>query len=143
MTGRNKMFFLVLAVSFCFLGTTAAVAFEKIEKEAVNVAVEWLEIVDSGQYEKSWEEAATLFRTTVSSKQWEQSLAASRKPLGKLISRKLKSKTFTETLPGAPDGKYVVIKFDTVFENKASAVETVTPMLDTDGVWRVSGYYLR
>ena len=31
----------------------------------------------------------------------------------------------------------------TVFEKKASAVETITPMLDPDGVWRVSGYFIR
>ena len=41
------------------------------------------------------------------------------------------------------DGKYVVIQYDTVFEHKASAVETVTPMPDPDGVWRVSGYFIR
>ncbi|MGB5422961.1 MAG: DUF4019 domain-containing protein [Desulfobacterales bacterium] len=28
-------------------------------------------------------------------------------------------------------------------ENKASAVETITPMLDKDGQWRVSGYYIK
>jgi len=45
--------------------------------------------------------------------------------------------------PGAPDGEYVVIQYDSSFENKTEAVETVTPMLDPDGVWRVSGYYIR
>jgi hypothetical protein len=30
-----------------------------------------------------------------------------------------------------------------VFENKAAAVETVTPMADPDGAWRVSGYFIR
>jgi hypothetical protein len=30
-----------------------------------------------------------------------------------------------------------------IVENKAAAVETVTPMLDADGVWRVSGYFVR
>ena len=63
--------------------------------------------------------------------------------MGKLVSRKAKSRKYAESLPGAPDGKYVVIQFDTVFENKASAVETVTPMVDPDGSWRVSGYYVR
>jgi Protein of unknown function (DUF4019) len=29
------------------------------------------------------------------------------------------------------------------FEKKASAVETVTSMLDPDGAWRVSGYFIR
>jgi hypothetical protein len=46
-------------------------------------------------------------------------------------------------LPGAPEGRYVVIQYETVFENKASAVETITPMLDPDGAWRVSGYLIR
>ena len=46
-------------------------------------------------------------------------------------------------MPGAPDGRYVVVQYDTVFENKASAVETVTPMADPDGVWRVAGYFIR
>lgn len=58
-------------------------------------------------------------------------------------SRKLKSATYTKTLPGAPDGEYVVIQYDSSFVNKKSAVETVTPMLDKDGKWRVSGYFIR
>ena len=36
-----------------------------------------------------------------------------------------------------------MIQFDTVFEKKSSAVATVTPMLDPDGAWRVSGYFIR
>ncbi len=49
----------------------------------------------------------------------------------------------SNTLPGAPDGEYVVIRYRTEFENKMKAVETVTPMLEADGAWRVSGYYIR
>jgi hypothetical protein len=36
-----------------------------------------------------------------------------------------------------------VIQFATSFENKKTAVETVTPMRDGDGAWRVSGYFIR
>ena len=66
-----------------------------------------------------------------------------REPLGKLIERKLKSTQYTTTAPGAPDGQYVIIQFNTSFENKKNAVETVTPMKDKDGKWRVSGYYIK
>ena len=66
-----------------------------------------------------------------------------RKPLGKLKTRTLLSKTYATSLPGAPDGKYVVIQYTAVYENKTSAIETVTPMEDTDGTWRVSGYYIK
>jgi len=35
------------------------------------------------------------------------------------------------------------MQFDTSFANKKAAIETVTPMLDTDGTWRVAGYYIK
>jgi hypothetical protein len=66
-----------------------------------------------------------------------------RKPLGSLVSRKLKSAKYTKTLPGAPDGEYVVLQFATSFTNKKEAVETITPMLDKDGKWKVSGYFIK
>ncbi|MDD5138124.1 MAG: DUF4019 domain-containing protein, partial [Candidatus Omnitrophica bacterium] len=46
------------------------------------------------------------------------------------------------TLPGAPDGEYVIVQFDTTFENKKSSVESVTMSLEADGRWRVSGYFI-
>jgi hypothetical protein len=59
------------------------------------------------------------------------------------VTRKVKTKSYRTSLPGAPDGEYVVIQFDTSFVNKKAAVETVTPMMDKNGVWRASGYYIK
>lgn len=112
-------------------------------KAAVVAAEEWLTIVDEGKYGDSWEESAQYFRNAVRQDQWEQSLQAVRKPLGDLIFRKVKAKAYKTSLAGAPDGEYAVIQFETSFENKKSAIETVTPMMDGDGKWRVSGYYIR
>jgi len=113
------------------------------EKAAASSAETWLGMVDAGKYAESWKDAAELFRNAVKQEQWDQSLQAARKPLGKLISRKIKTKTYRTSLPGAPDGEYVVIQFESSFEKKKSAVETVTPMLEKDGRWRVSGYYIQ
>jgi len=113
------------------------------EKVAVAGAEKWLGIVDEGKYGESWKEAAGYFRNAVKQDQWEQAMQAVRKPLGKLVSRKMKSTTYKTALPGAPDGQYVVIEFETSFENKKSAKETVTPMMDKDGKWHVSGYFIK
>jgi hypothetical protein len=99
--------------------------------------------VDEGKYVESWNEAAELFKNAVKQEQWEQAIQAVRTPLGKLVSRKLKSTSYQTSLPGAPDGQYLVVVFETSFENKKSAIETVTPMMDKDGKWRVSGYYIK
>lgn len=131
-------------VLLCILA--ASVSFVKadseMEKTAILEALKWLAEVDEGQYELSWEGAAEFFQNAVEKEQWVRSLQAARKPLGNLISRKLKNSTYKTSLPGVPDGNYVVIQFETSFENKKSAIETVTPMMDKSGNWRVSGYYI-
>jgi hypothetical protein len=114
-----------------------------MEQRATKAARAWLALVDAGEYSKSWDESAEFFKGVVPKSQWETSLKGVRKPLGKLIKRKVWERRYTRSLPAAPDGEYVVIKFNTSFENKKKAVETVTPMLDEDGQWRVSGYYIR
>ncbi len=98
------------------------------EDLAEKSALAWLALVDAGRYEESWKEAASLFRGAVSQEDWKKMMAGTRQPLGKTLSRKVKSRTYKENLPGAPDGKYVVLEFDTSFENKKTSVETVTPM---------------
>ena len=97
------------------------------EQKAEAAALAWLKLVDNGEYAASWDDAAAYFKNAISKKKWEQSLSAVRKPLGDMRSRKLKSATYVTRLPGAPDGEYVVIQFDTSFQNKDSAVETVHP----------------
>lgn len=111
--------------------------------EAVEVSLSWIDIVDKGQYEESWNTSAEYLRNTIDKERWEQSLKSVRTSLGKVVSRKLKTKEYTKTLPGAPDGEYVIIQYETSFEKKQYAIETVIPMIDKDGKWRVSGYYIR
>jgi len=133
-----------LAVAGLVLGPVNGIAAQSHkESSAVIAAEKWLNLVDEGEYDESWKEAAEYFRNAVMKEQWEQSLQAVRKPLGKLLSRQVKSTAYSTSLPGAPDGEYVVIQFETSFENKKSATETVTPMMDKDGAWRVSGYYIK
>ena len=118
-------------------------AADATEEAAQKSAEQWLALVDAGKFAESWESAAGYFKTAVGKETWEHSLNAVRKPLGALVSRTLKSSKTATSLPGAPDGNYVVLEFATSFANKKSAVETVTPMLEKDGTWKVSGYFIK
>jgi hypothetical protein len=111
--------------------------------EAQSAATKWLALTDAAKYGPSWDEAASLFKAAITKANWETALKGARAPLGTLKARKVKAATFTRSAPGAPDGEYVVIQFETQFEKKAAAVETVTPMREKDGSWRVSGYYIK
>lgn len=138
---RRSIILLALCLSL-WAGFATAQSSDK-EKAAVAAAENWLSVIDSGNYGQSWKDAAVFFRNAVPEGNWIQALKGVRDPLGKLNSRKVKSTVYATTLPGAPDGEYVVIQFETSFENKKSAIETVTPMLEKDGSWRVSGYYIK
>jgi hypothetical protein len=104
---------------------------------------EWLSKLDSADYIGTWESAASIFKAALSSQAWQQASAAVRTPLGAVRQRSEISTVPNKTLPGVPDGDYVVIQFNTVFENKAQAVETVIATLDQDGSWKVAGYFVR
>ena len=116
------------------------------QQAVVRTAEKWLSLIDDGNYPQSWEEGAVLFHGGVSKESWEKMMETFRKPLGKLVSRKLQSAKPLTKIPGAPDGYYVLyvlIQFDTSFTDKKSAVETVTFMQEKDGVWKSSGYFIK
>jgi hypothetical protein len=132
-------------VLFCVVAlvATRAVANEAAVKRATAAAQAWLALIDAGKYGVSYDAAAALFKNALTKQKWEQALTAVRKPLGAMTSRKVKTATYATSLPGAPAGEYVVIQLDTSFAKKRGAVETVTPMREKDGTWRVSGYFIK
>jgi hypothetical protein len=138
-----KTLLAVSAAALVLLGFSTSADDSVAVAQAQVAAKSWLALTDGGKYGQSWDEASSFSRSAVSKADWEKAIKAGRSPLGAVKARKVKSSTFTRTLPGAQDGEYVVIQFESQFENKAAAIETVTPMHDKDGVWRVSGYFIR
>jgi hypothetical protein len=115
-----------------------------VAENAARVSAEdWLVLVDGGNYDQSWDQTSAFFKTVVSQADWKKAAMGVRTPLGPVVSRKNKSCQYCTSLPDSPKGKYVVIQYDTVFEKRAGAVETVTPRMEADGQWRVSGYYVK
>lgn len=103
----------------------------------------WLAVADSGDYARSWRDAASLLQNSVPQPQWERALQTSRSQLGAVKSRTLKTATYSLTLTGAPDGEYMFIQYETRFEHSALALETLTTMKDRDNTWKVAGYFIR
>ena len=134
---------LLVPIVAAFLLIPMPVNGEEENDRAVKSAMEWLTLIDNGKYAEGWEAAAEYLKGAVTADQLTTSLKGGRETLGKVLSREVKSSEYKTELPGAPDGEYVVIQFKTSFENKKSAIETVTPMKQKDGEWRISGYQIR
>ncbi len=90
------------------------------EAGAVKAAETWLLFVDAEKYPESWDTAASMFQAAVPKTQWADQIKGARAPLGKLVKRTLESRTYAK-----------------------QAIETITPMKDDDGTWKVSGYFIK
>lgn len=116
---------------------------EQKEQAALEAADAWLRLIDEGKLPESWDQSATIFKAIVTKADWVKQIKSVRELLGKASSRKVQSKVYVTSLPGAPDGQYVVIEYQTTFEKNVLGREIVTPMLDADKKWRVSGYDIK
>ena len=125
--------------------SVSVVAAQEVSKgtAAMTAAEKWLALVDGERYAESWNEASQSFQNAVPQEQWVQSLEAKRKPFGRAVSREMKKMMYKTSVPGGPDGEYMVIQFATSFGKKRAAAETVTTMADKDDNWRVFGYSIR
>lgn len=141
MRGRIAGVVGALALLPALTGTTPAQ--DEAVEEAKTAARAWLVLHDRHDFDASWKTAGEMLRAAVVQKEWTARWSVTLGPLGTVGSRGVKSAEYTTTMPGSPDGEYVVLKFDTEFENKQAAVETVILRKEPDGLWRVSGYYIR
>ncbi len=109
-------------------------------------ATHFLELLDSEQYEQSWEACASYLKNDISQQEWTKRLSAVRSVAGKLLDRKQKNYTYTkdsvEAKANIPNGEYMVYYFDSKFQNKDHLTETLTIMLEQDKTWRVAGYFI-
>ena len=109
--------------------------------DAAAAAGEWLALLDAGEYQACWEGGSSLMRTAVSPGQLAKTVRSALEPMGAPQSRSLDGADYHETLPGAPDGRYWVMRFAACYARKQVATETVTASWDGDA-WRVSGYFI-
>ncbi|MCL1125044.1 DUF4019 domain-containing protein [Shewanella surugensis] len=105
-------------------------------------AKQWLTIIDTGAYAESWQKAGSLFKTQLSQQRWVETLQGIRAPLGEVISRSEFSAGNFSSLPGAPDGEYVVLQYQTRFQNKAASTEILT-LSKKSGQWLTVGYFIK
>ncbi|MDE2880925.1 MAG: DUF4019 domain-containing protein [Acidobacteriota bacterium] len=110
----------------------------EVAREAVD---DWLSLIDAGSYAEAYDTASDILKEQVTRDEFVSTYEEGRPLLGTVRSRVFRSATPATTLPGAPDGDYVVFEFDADYEQKENAVERVTTALEA-GTWRVAGHWV-
>ena len=141
-----KKYFLALLLVAAMLAAApcmGAASSGKNAAEPMRAAEAWLSLADAMNAQESWNQAAAAFKAAVELQNWEKTLPKARQPLGAVKTRTHLATKVTTTLPGVPDGEYVVMRFQTEFANKKSAIEVLLLQRETDGAWRTVGYFIR
>jgi hypothetical protein len=132
----------LIAILALVLTTATSVQAAPTVEDAAAAGLDWLVLIDGRDYDGSWATASDLFKGGVSQAKWSEMVAGVRDRLGQLSSRKFDAGTLTRSLPGVPDGDYAIIRYQSVFEKKAVAGETVTLILE-NGSWKAAGYFIK
>lgn len=111
---------------------------ERFEAEAL----EWLALVDAGDWDASFAEAGRTFRDPNTATTWREASEAARVPLGAVLDRKTLTVSLIESAGEERESlEQAVVRFETRFENREKAIETVT-LEEEHGKWRVVGYLI-
>ena len=106
-------------------------------------STKWLALLDSGKTGAAWDVSSPHLKSVVTRKGWIDGITSARKPFGDFVKRTPTKFARSHSMPGAPDGDYSIIEFDTEFANGKRASEHIIWMLGEREVWSVSGYYIR
>jgi hypothetical protein len=115
---------------------------EADEAAAVIAVMEWLAVVDAGDYAGSWDAAAAAFQGAVTREGWVAAVTGARssfEPFGERVQIASRKMTNPEN---APPGEYALMQFRTQVSGERTVIETVVPMKE-DGAWKVSGYFVK
>lgn len=117
------------------------------EEAAKEAALEWLALVDGGDYAGSWEHAGKLLQAAVTKEGWAnagqsvRSQVATSLPGLDFSTRGLITARYTEDIPNAPPGEYVIAQYG-ITHAEQKIIETVTLQLE-DEAWKVVGYFIQ
>jgi hypothetical protein len=126
---------ILVILSFCC--SAFALSLTADDEAARNVALQWLQLVDSGNYKDA---AALISEQARGSRDWANYFASHRAPLGRVNSRKIAEVKHASTVPGDTQLRpHAIMRFKTSFESKAAATEQIV-MTKMSCCWEVWNY---
>lgn len=114
-----------------------------ISEQSLRAAAQFLFLVDTEEYAKSWESTAEILKKMLPQTSWNERIAGIRSFLGPVVERIQHDIAYTSTADNVPAGEYVILTFISRFELRERVIETITLMLSKDNRWQVVGYFLK
>jgi len=115
----------------------------RVAEQSAFAAAQFLFLVDTEEYVKSWEISSANLKKMLSQEAWNEQIVKIRSFLGPIVERVHHDISYTDSPSDVPTGEYVIMTFVSKFELRERVVETITLMLGDNDQWQVVGYFLR
>jgi uncharacterized cupin superfamily protein len=112
-----------------------------LEEAARNTAEQWLAKGDGGDHAGAWEMTTPDFRVQIRKEDWEARQETFYRQLGKPARRELIAAKYSASVPGVPEGEYVLIQYRRPIREGGPALETLT-MRRAGDEWQTAGYWV-
>lgn len=133
---------LLLAAVVCSISARAAGSTPSDPNAAVvAISQTWIEAIDGGQYQQSYDHAGTWFRNLCTAEEWTSWMTKQSVNYGKCTRRKqIQEVKFEKEPSGKFAGEWAYVNFESSFEKGGNEFELVDLKKEADGTWKVAGY---
>jgi hypothetical protein len=139
---RIHLFLLVSSLLLIIVPVLNKTPTHQVSEKSVLAAAEFLFLVDTEEYAKSWEVSSQVLKGMLTKEAWSEKITEIRSFLGPVVERIQQNVAYTDSASDVPAGEYVVMTFMSKFELRDRVTETITLMLGDDDQWQVVGYFL-
>lgn len=133
----------ILISFFCTSATWALGLPGPGEDLLLDDAENFLTQLDQNEFSSAWQQTSPLFRILTDEAAWKHKQQVLRQAYGPLESRRFLRLSYRTTYAHSPDGIYVIIQYQSHFENKAETRETVVLCCHADSECVIREYVLR
>ncbi|BEQ17125.1 DUF4019 domain-containing protein [Desulfoferula mesophila] len=134
---------LLMLTALLGLAGAAGAAGDTEGERARETALRWLELLDRGDYDSAYYDAAPLLQRALTLEKWRQTMSALAAKTGPAQEHQFLHGRPAQDLPGAPKGQYYLLVYKPRFAKQPDLLEQVALIKKSGGQWRVAGYYLK
>lgn len=133
---------LILLLAIPFSRPALAVEDEVSTATAAAAAGSFVTLLDAKVPGDAWQMFTPFAQISKPRDQWQELQQTLRTAYGPLEKRTLRGVTLQNRYTMLPDGRFAIVQFDTSFDKKQGAIETVVLARFEDGRWRVHDYVI-
>ena len=127
---RIHLFLFITSLLLIILPVLNKTPSKQISEKSLFAAAEFLLLVDTEEYAKSWEVSSEILKKMLTQEAWNEQIAQLRTFLGPIIERTHYDISYTDSASDVPAGEYVIMTFVSRFELRERVTAKFTAFIE-------------